>query len=544
MEGIDSEDFINEIKFDIKENDLIKARAVLSFIGEVDSDTRKKVILEIGKADDNFVVPLLAGVLANTPDPGDAFEILKETLFSRVRDNPTALINQLEKEGKAWDRAFLVEVAGEIRLEESVPVLLKILNGGTNEKVIKASITALGLIGNPAACEPVSEYMYTGNMEFVVAAVKALGRIGSPVAVQRLKEKTGADNDLDVLILNALGKVQSSEALACLNETLGSHFACLRTTAKQKLVETGPKAVPFLINNLLSQDSDLLIHSLNILGDIGDEAAIPAIRKLLHNEPADSNVRFAAYEALGLLPIAKGVYTLAAGLDDPVDNVRTAAARAIDKNYNTALSAGMKNLIRPGDDNAKNITSTIIDAQCDNIFLSLVEENFFQETACQYLSKQAHPDITRYYINLLTKNGLSGLADRITADKGADSGKKAKVFAVDDSKMILNIYRSMLHKLGYESMLFEFPAEALEEAEKEKPDIIITDLNMPAIDGIEFTRKIRTIYSRNELPVIMVTTQNDPQDNEAAGKAGVSEIIHKPFTEKQIGDVLNRFANL
>ncbi len=544
MAEISSEDFINEIKFDIKENDLIKARAVFSFIGEVDSDTREKAILEVSKADDNFVVPLLAGVLANTPNLGDVFEILKETLFSRVLDNPTSLLNQLEKEGKAWDRAFLVGIAGEIRFEESVPVLLKILNGENDEKVIKASIIALGLIEDPAACGPVSEYLYTENMEFVVSAIKALGRIGSPTAVQRLVEKIGADNELDVLILDALAKVQSSEALARLNETLGSHFAHLRTTGKQILVEIGPKAVPFLMNNLLYQDPDLQIHSLNVLGDIGDEAAIPAIRKLLHNEPADSNIRFAAYEALGLLPITKGAYTLAAGLEDPVENVRTAAARAIDNNYDTALSAGMKNLIRPGDDNAKNITFTIIDAQCDNIFVSLVDETFFKETACQYLSKQAHPDITEHYVNLLTKNGLSVLADRIAAGKQADNGKKIKVFAVDDSKMILNIYRSMLHKLGYEPLLFEFPAEALQEAKKEKPDIILTDLNMPVIDGIEFTREIRKIYNRNELPVIMVTTQNDAQDNEAAENAGVSEIMHKPFTEEQICDVVTKFANL
>ena len=84
--------------------------------------------------------------------------------------------------------------------------------------------------------------------------------------------------------------------------------------------------------------------------------------------------------------------------------------------------------------------------------------------------------------------------------------------------------------------------EALEEAKNEKPDIILTDLNMPAMDGIEFTKEIRKIYNRNELPVIMVTTQNDAHDNEAAEEASVSEIMHKPFTEEQIGDVVAKFA--
>jgi len=73
----------------------------------------------------------------------------------------------------------------------------------------------------------------------------------------------------------------------------------------------------------------LVIHSLNVLGDIGDEAAIPAIRSLLHNQPEDANVRFAAYEALGNLPVGKGAFVLAAGLEDPDSSVRAAQPRRL-----------------------------------------------------------------------------------------------------------------------------------------------------------------------------------------------------------------------
>lgn len=57
-----------------------------------------------------------------------------------------------------------------------------------------------------------------------------------------------------------------------------------------------------LAENLCSGDPDVQIHSLNVLGDIGDPAAIAPIRKLLHSHPENPNVRFAAYEALGLYP--------------------------------------------------------------------------------------------------------------------------------------------------------------------------------------------------------------------------------------------------
>jgi CheY-like chemotaxis protein len=100
----------------------------------------------------------------------------------------------------------------------------------------------------------------------------------------------------------------------------------------------------------------------------------------------------------------------------------------------------------------------------------------------------------------------------------------------------------MLYNLGCESHLFEFPAKALERVQKEKPDVILTDLNMPDITGISFTKGVRRWYSNGELPIIMVTTQNEIQDNEAAYAAGINDIIHKPFTETQIGKTLAKFA--
>ena len=53
---------------------------------------------------------------------------------------------------------------------------------------------------------------------------------------------------------------------------------------------------------------------------------------------------------------------------------------------------------------------------------------------------------------------------------------------------------------------------------------------MPEITGIELIEKVRRCYSREELPIIMVTTQNETQDNEAALVAGVNDILAKPFT--------------
>jgi CheY-like chemotaxis protein len=542
MASINENELLDEIRYDIKVKDLLKARIVLSSLEHVSRNAQKQALFEVSRTDDDFAIPLLAGVIAKSPDVSESFPQIKETMFSKILDSPEILLDQLSREEDPLNKAFLAEVAGEIRLEKAAPMLIRMLTKEEDLKIIKSAIISLGMVGDPSAVGAVSEYMYVGSRDVVIASVRALGEMATPEAVQKLADRLGGDTDLDLMILNIIAKIQIPEALEKLNEILGSQFAHLRTAAKQKLSEIGVMSVRILTKNLLRDDPDLVIHSLNVLGDVGDSAAIPAIRKLLHNEPKDPNVRFAAYETLGRLPLDKGAYALAAGLADPVDNVRNAAAKAIDRNYNPVLAAGIRNLTRSGDAEAQKIMVIVINSQCDNVLLDLLEEDFFKGPAVDYLAGKAHPDIRSHYAGVFADAGYNDLAKQIAPKGMAKVGGKRKVFAVDDSRMILNIYRTMLHNLECESQLFEFPASALERIEKEKPDIILTDLNMPDITGIELTKGVRQWYTKEELPIIMVTTQDEARDKEAAYDAGVNGILQKPFTEEQIGKALEEFT--
>jgi CheY-like chemotaxis protein len=542
MTKINAQDLLDEIRFDIKEKDLIKAKLVLSALKHVSRKVQKQALFEVSRSENDFAIPLLAGVIAENSDVAESFPQLKETLFSKILDDPEILSDLLSNTLEPPIKALLVEAAGEIRFEKALPILLDILTNEEDVKIIESTIIALGMIAAPSAVTAVSEFLYSRNREIVIASIRTLGALATPEAIQKLGDRLGKDSDLDLMIIDIISKIQIPEALEMLNQTLGSQHAHLRAAVKQKLGGVGVMSIRILIKNLFIDHPDLVIHSLNVLGDIGDSAAIPAIRKLIHHQPEDPNVRFAAYETLGRLPLDKGVYTLAAGLNDPVDNVRNAAAKAIDRHYNAALAGGIRNLIRSGEPEDLKIMTTIIDSQCDTIFLDLLEEDYFHTSAIDYLTNKAHPDVRSYFTRILENAGQDDLAKKIMPKKTAKENATLKVFAVDDSKMILNIYRTVLYNLGCESHLFEFPAKALQRAQKEKPDVILTDLNMPDITGIEFTKGIRQLYSKSELPIIMVTTQKEAQENKAAYAAGVNDIIHKPFTEAQIGKALAKFS--
>jgi CheY-like chemotaxis protein len=462
--------------------------------------------------------------------------IIRETLLSVLLAYPEKLIEFLGS-SKIKDKSELIKVVGELRFEEATFVLLDLIAASEDEAEILSIIESLGLIGDPMAINALTDYLYAANRDLIIAAVQSLGQVGTPTAMHRLAERMGTDNEIDYLILSIFSEVQDQVSLEKLNDTIRSHYAHMRSFAKSELVRIGPKVVPVLIENLLNNDPDLLIHTLNVLGDIADESAVVPIRKLLTNEPKSANVRFAAYEALALLPLKKGAYTLTAGLSDPEDHVCIAAARAIEKNFSTILGVGIKNLLRGPENEARHIVKTIVNAQVDNIFVHLADDELFEELALFYLP-HAHKDIRDHYHKLLLKAGKNDFANKLTGEE--EQAVRPKIVAVDDSRMILNIYKATLHELGFEPVLFEFPASALEWLQTEKPLMVLTDLNMPKITGIQLTKRIREKYTDKLLPIIMVTTQNESQDNEEAYAAGVNAIVHKPFNSKSLAAAMNR----
>jgi len=352
-------------------------------------------------------------------------------------------------------------------------------------------------------------------------------------------------SETDYIIVKSLIEMQDKFSLEKLTELLSSQFVDLRNAAIDGLIEVGPKAIPIVAENLKTDDNDTMIHSLNVLGNIGDITALPAIQKVIYNQPADPNVRFAVYEAMERLPSSKSAISLAQGLTDPVGHVRMAAAKAIDKNLSMVLIAGMKNMIEAQDEQSLNVVATLIDSGADNAFNFLIESETFQDYAVNHLVETAHPEVRDHFLKLLKSKGEKKLSKRIKdAVAPETSTKKIKVVAVDDSKMMLKIYMRALHEMGYESTTYEFPAEAVKAVKKSKPDILITDLNMPEVNGLQLTEELRKTYSSKQLPIIMITTQSDisgqavasnkDSSENAVEKAGVDMVLNKPFQDTEL----------
>ncbi|MCK5520207.1 MAG: response regulator, partial [Candidatus Marinimicrobia bacterium] len=528
---MDSQHIIDEIKDNVSKKDFIKAKIIMQGFRDMDEKVQNRILFELFKGDTDFVVDIISILLSFCNEDCKPLPIIKDTLVAKLLESPDILEKFLLND-EISNKSQFIELAGEIGMEEALPILNDLLTRTQDNAIILQVIKTFGTIGDPKSINHLGDYLYSGEKELIVASIVALGNIGTPTSMRRLAERMGTDINIDLIILKVFTKVQDNIALEKLNEMISSHYTHLRNYAKDSLVTIGAKSVPVLLGNLLYDDHDLLIHTLNILGEIGDESVINPIRKLLYTEPKDANVRFAAYEAFALLPMKKGPFILIDGLQDKEESVAVAATKAIEEHFNDILAAGIRNLIKSDDESSEKICKSILNSSVEKIFLGVIEEEIFQKYLIEKLPK-THTDTQKFYTDILKKNNYNTLYTKLKPCK-EKTNTKLKICAVDDSRMILNIYKTTLHKIGFNPLLFEFPESALEYIQSEKPDILFTDLNMPKMNGVQLTEAIRKKYTHDELPIIMVTTQNDTQDTEAAYKAGISNILFKPFSADQL----------
>jgi len=115
--------------------------------------------------------------------------------------------------------------------------------------------------------------------------------------------------------------------------------------------------------------------------------------------------------------------------------------------------------------------------------------------------------------------------------------KPARVLIVDDSSVMRKIVGRSLRQAGLEIVeLLEASngSEALTLVKGNSLDLILSDINMPLMDGLEFVRQLRRIESAQHIPVIMITTEAGEAHVVQALSLGASGYIRKPFTPEQI----------
>ncbi len=109
-----------------------------------------------------------------------------------------------------------------------------------------------------------------------------------------------------------------------------------------------------------------------------------------------------------------------------------------------------------------------------------------------------------------------------------------KILVVDDAMTVRNLAKFALGKAGYTIVEAEDGAIGLAKAKAEKPDLIISDLNMPNMNGLEMARAIKGDESTKAIPIFMLTTEASADIAKEGKEIGIMAWIVKPFVPEKL----------
>jgi len=115
-----------------------------------------------------------------------------------------------------------------------------------------------------------------------------------------------------------------------------------------------------------------------------------------------------------------------------------------------------------------------------------------------------------------------------------------KVLIVDDSVMIRQMVSFTLREAAFDVAEAENGQDALGKINVQAPDLIITDLNMPVMDGITFIRNARNVPATRYVPILMLTTESQLEKKMEGKAAGATGWIVKPFDPAKLLSVVGR----
>jgi two-component system cell cycle response regulator DivK len=117
------------------------------------------------------------------------------------------------------------------------------------------------------------------------------------------------------------------------------------------------------------------------------------------------------------------------------------------------------------------------------------------------------------------------------------------ILVVEDNERNLKLVRDVLEYVGYDVRVARTAEDGIALAVKEPPDLVLMDLQLPGIDGMEALRRLRESPRTADIPVVAVTAQAMKQDRERALEVGFNGYIEKPISVRAFPDQVRSFLS-
>ena len=116
------------------------------------------------------------------------------------------------------------------------------------------------------------------------------------------------------------------------------------------------------------------------------------------------------------------------------------------------------------------------------------------------------------------------------------------MLVVDDSLTVRRVTQRLLQREGYRVTLAKDGLDALDKLGDELPAVVLSDIEMPRMDGFDLVRNLRSDPRLAGLPVIMITSRIAQKHRDHAAQLGVNHYLGKPYSEEELLSLVNRYV--
>ena len=431
-------------------------------------------------------------------------------------------------------KILCIRVAGEHAIQRAAEPLVRLAETETDLDRLMEILTSLARIADDCALPTFRKFLSHEDAFIQSSCIEALGKMEDAESLEYFKDmvvESEAPDRFEVCdittwkAVDALASYGSDDTIAFLVEKLHHKNPTVRRIITDALISIGSRCIPMLLSTFENGDIDSRILTANVLGFLRDKQGADGLVAAFDKGLADDeNVRYAVYEALGRIGTMKGIICLVDGLHESEELILMAVIGGLEKHVNPGMISAMTKMIIQADDQADRLAKGVIFSRATAIFDALYETQGAADALMDALVESKDPEIIEEFRQVLAEIGGSRAEEDLKRLPQVSTSSR-KALAADDSRSMCAMHRAILTDIGFEPFMATNGEEAYDFIEQgEDFEIIITDMNMPVMDGMELVSKVRSTPGMEDIPIIMVTTESEGSQQDLARKA-VSRLL-------------------
>jgi CheY-like chemotaxis protein len=468
--------------------------------------------------------------------------MIRNTLRALLLENDGKCLEGLESENICL-RDFCVGLIGEKKIAAAAPALLMIAEQENDPEQLLGLLNAMSRIRAPEFLDVFRRHARSEDPLLSGISIRMLGEYRDHTSLDLLQEIVEANEAEDSYercelstwsAIEALAALDSPESLDYLTAKIHHKNPTARRLIHQSLADLGQKAVEPVAAMFESGNEDQKIMAANVLGFIGHKDAVDTLIRALERGGLEHNVCFAVYEALGEIRSMKALIRLLDSLPVEQDEAMLLAVLgALDKQVDPAVGRNLAEKIKEIADNDpeqwQRILASVVQSHAVELFSVLAEDHDVGGDLLQRIKDSRDQETIRLFRVKLTDLG-DPRAEILSAEEAVAGESGPSMLAVDDSGAMRNFYRAAAGDLGMSVTVAENGRVAWDLLQAgQRFDIMVVDMNMPEMDGIELTTRVRGEDELKDMPIVMATTESEKSQALLAKKAGVNAFLIKPF---------------